>query len=265
MSKRLKTSGYVWQDVEDEVVRLNYLSINKNNSSDFLPGRTWEAIKVRAKSLGVVRKPQWTKEEDFVLEMLAPIMRFTEISKRLSNRSHDTVKYRSRVLGVAPFDKLQINSETKFCSQCQTIKSKLEFNSDTTRTDGHQPWCKKCYSEKSKEHRATDKYKENQLKYREKKRKADRKYYQKNKEAFFEYAAKKRALKRQAVPRWYEYQKIKKVYLEARKRGWHVDHIVPLVSDKVCGLHVHDNLQILDPELNKIKNNHWWPEMAEDN
>jgi hypothetical protein len=261
MSKRLKT----WGDTEDETLRLNYLLMNESNCCNFLPGRTWNAIKARASSLGVAREPRWTKEEDFILETLAPIMRFTEISKRLLNKSHGNVKRRSLRLGIKPFDKLQIDSETKFCSNCQTVKNKLQFSFDKTRQDGHSPWCKICFSKKSKEHRSTNKYKKTREKNREKKRKTDRMYYQKNKEVFFEYAAKKRALKRQAVPKWYEHEKVKRVYLEARKRGWHVDHIVPLVSDKVCGLHVHDNLQILYPQLNRIKNNHWWPEKAEDN
>ena len=35
----------------------------------------------------------------------------------------------------------------------------------------------------------------------------------------------------------------------------HVDHIIPLISDNVCGLHCWDNLQILEEHLNYKKQN----------
>jgi hypothetical protein len=264
MSKRRKTNGYVWDAADDEIVKLEYTAMNKSNYSSFLPERTWEAVKGRARFLGVQKFKLWTEEEDFILETLAPIMRFKEICKRLNNRTYESVKHRVGILKVESFDKLQVGSDTKYCVQCQTVQLKTEFSLNAQSNDGHQLWCKKCYNKKGKHYRATDEYKEYKLKNIDKKRKSNRKYYQKNKSVFFEYAAKKRALKRRAVPKWYDYEKIKRVYEEARKRGWHVDHVVPLVSDKVCGLHVHDNLQLLDPKLNKIKNNHWWPEMAEE-
>jgi len=264
MSKRPKTSGYIWEDVEDEIVKSEYEVMNKRNCSDFLPGRTWEAVKARARFLGVPKFQAWKTEEDFILETLAPIMRFKEVSKRLPNRTYQAVKHRVRSLKIKSFDQLQVDSETKFCSQCQTVKSKLEFSVDTTRPDGHQPWCKLCYNKKGKEYYCPEKSRQYRANNIERLKDTNRKYYQANKSAFYEHAARKRALKRRAVPKWYDYEKIKRVYEEARKRGWHVDHIVPLVSDKVCGLHTYDNLQILEPELNLTKNNHWWPEMAEE-
>jgi len=42
-----------------------------------------------------------------------------------------------------------------------------------------------------------------------------------------------------------------------------VDHIVPLKSSTVCGLHTQANLQILPSVDNSRKGNHWWPDMPE--
>ena len=65
----------------------------------------------------------------------------------------------------------------------------------------------------------------------------------------------------QATPMWSEVEAIKLVYLkrnEYRKLYgilYEVDHIIPIDSDTVCGLHVLANLQLLDKSLNSSKTN----------
>lgn len=75
-------------------------------------------------------------------------------------------------------------------------------------------------------------------------------------------AAKRRFAIRQAVPAWADLDAITLIYQEAQQGdGLHVDHIVPLQSDLVCGLHVHHNLQVVTASENLSKSNRFWPDM----
>lgn len=40
---------------------------------------------------------------------------------------------------------------------------------------------------------------------------------------------------------------------------WEVDHIVPLISKVVCGLHCETNLQVMPASENRRKGNRYWP------
>lgn len=81
------------------------------------------------------------------------------------------------------------------------------------------------------------------------------------------YAAKQRARKVQATPVWANKFFIDEIYDLANRRtklfgfSWHVDHIVPLKSKLVCGLHCEANLQVITGSENCSKNNRYWPEM----
>lgn len=82
-----------------------------------------------------------------------------------------------------------------------------------------------------------------------------------NKHLVASYTAKRRLLLRKAMPAWADVKAIKLVYERASASGMEVDHIVPLVSPIVCGLHVAANLQLLDRVANASKSNRHWPDM----
>lgn len=69
-----------------------------------------------------------------------------------------------------------------------------------------------------------------------------------------EWSSKKRAAKLKAIPKWYDKEKVNKLY-ELCPTGYQVDHIIPLIHEYVCGLHTHENLQILPANLNAAKGN----------
>lgn len=84
-------------------------------------------------------------------------------------------------------------------------------------------------------------------------------------------STKRRVRKMTCTPNWtdteYEALFLIEIYSLAALREsctgfkWHVDHVVPLTSDRVCGLHCSDNLQLLPALENLSKGNYYWPDM----
>ena len=77
----------------------------------------------------------------------------------------------------------------------------------------------------------------------------------------------RKARKLQATPGWADKRGIEMWYAGAKimtqltREPYHVDHVVPLKSKLVCGLHAHTNMQILPGAENKAKGNRHWPDM----
>ena len=75
------------------------------------------------------------------------------------------------------------------------------------------------------------------------------------------YSSKRRSFHLNATPPWFDAKETLKIYERAKilesqdNVPRHVDHIVPLINNKVCGLHCHQNLQILTKDENLSKGN----------
>jgi hypothetical protein len=92
--------------------------------------------------------------------------------------------------------------------------------------------------------------------------------YERNKAAYFARAAMRRTLVKQAVPKWASGEELVECYEVLRyfnsiyPNHYHLDHIVPIKSKLVCGLHTPDNLRLVTAKENLSKNNRYWPNMA---
>ena len=135
--------------------------------------------------------------------------------------------------------------------------------------------CKYCNRQ-----RASEWYKNNTLRHLkntkkwvknnpEKRKKASRDWGKRNKDSANAVSARRRAIKRKAEPVWANKELIKNIYelaaLKTKETNieHHVDHIYPLVSDWMCGLHTEENLQILTKQENMNKSNISWPGQLE--
>lgn len=74
---------------------------------------------------------------------------------------------------------------------------------------------------------------------------------------------------RMAIPPWFDSDAVRDFYASSQALSmwtgeWYeVDHIVPLKSKHVCGLHCAANMQVLHVSENIRKGNRWWPDMWE--
>ena len=79
--------------------------------------------------------------------------------------------------------------------------------------------------------------------------------------------ALRHATKLRATPKWADAGAIARIYADAAVKSaatgvpYEVDHIVPLISKQVCGLHCQANLQLLTAAQNQSKQNRFWPDM----
>ena len=122
-----------------------------------------------------------------------------------------------------------------------------------------------------------EKYRKEALDFQRKNRESNlerlRKWKEENKDWFIQYrqldyvkdqakfrASRRRSIKLQAMPLWADIDKIEQIY-KSCPNGYHVDHIVPLVSKIVCGLHCEANLMHLEAKENMVKGNRTWPDM----
>lgn len=90
---------------------------------------------------------------------------------------------------------------------------------------------------------------------------------QKNRDKVNASKSRRIARQKQAMPKWANQFFINEIYQLAQLRSemsgfeWHVDHIVPIRSDLVCGLHCEHNLQVIPGIENQRKSNRTWPQM----
>lgn len=186
------------------------------------------------------------------------------------------------------------------CTKCRKTKQPAEFGADTRKLSGLSSWCRDCYRDRAAKRRveSPEKVRQSYARWlganREQERLRTRAYQSANpakvaqtrergkaKKAANERqrrlldpaathsrVAKRRAARRGAVPAWSDLSTISMLYRMARCYNdagiaCHVDHIVPLQSPIVCGLHVPANLQLLPSGENISKGNRRWPQMPE--
>lgn len=98
-------------------------------------------------------------------------------------------------------------------------------------------------------------------KNRERVRETDRRRYERDKPKRLELVMRRYANKGLATPKWLTKEhknQLREIY-KNRPEGHHVDHIVPIQGENVCGLHVPWNLQYLPAAENIRKSNSFNP------
>jgi hypothetical protein len=173
-------------------------------------------------------------------------------------------------------------TDTKQCNRCGQSRPLAAFYKDKKAKDGHTSRCKECDREYQKisptraatRKRSADKYRDarNQAAREQSKQKRIDKYASRftEQDAYIKYRAARQLAKAAATPVWLSQEdrrKVKDIYAAAAMlqeltcSPYDVDHIVPLQSDVVCGLHVWWNLQAIPQSINAQKRNVFDPSL----
>ena len=144
----------------------------------------------------------------------------------------------------------------KKCVRCNKVHKLELFNKLSTSLDGYQYSCKICANHYSKIHQDEKNIKAKYYyqKNKEKISNKNKQYYLNHKLESLVKMNKRRANKLQATPAWYEKDLVTEIYKQSSMET-HIDHIIPLQSSVVCGLHCIDNLQAISAKENLEKSN----------
>jgi len=175
---------------------------------------------------------------------------------------------------------------TRRCRTCGEEKSLSLFTLRKDGVLGRSTQCRECKNtaERNRYREDPSYHRDYAKRTAEERINYDRRYYLANKKRLSEQKkiyraenpeikrvsnAKRHAVKLRAQPFWADELAIREVYVECERLNkqtginHHVDHIVPLQGKTVCGLHVHNNLQVLRDVENLSKLNRFWPDMPE--
>ena len=180
----------------------------------------------------------------------------------------------------------------KICNKCKQNLPK-EFYPKAKNSTGFAARCKPCINEACRKYKRKyflknkdeinktrrELYKENpenrvawSVNNPDKTRQYKRKWKENNKHNLVTGDFARRTRMKCATPKWLtDFDKflINEIYRLASDRTmklkiqFQVDHIVPIMSELVCGLHCPDNLQIIPYYENYKKGNRYWPNMPE--
>lgn len=150
---------------------------------------------------------------------------------------------------------------SNICKSCHNLSTKDYYHEKKeVRKDYNKAW-----REGNKDHIKS----ESKIYYSENKEKINaylKSWQSANKDRMRMYGAARRALQKQALPKWLNEDQMREIdsfYAHARDcelvsgQAYHVDHIVPLKGENVCGLHVPWNLQVLPADVNLSKHNNF--------
>jgi hypothetical protein len=167
----------------------------------------------------------------------------------------------------------------KICSCCKIEKPKDQYIKKSSTRDGLYVYCKDCNRIKKQKAYLKDKEAINTRKKERylnsikdasfllSKRERSRLWKSRNKDKVNVGTAKRRAARKTSyIQNWGLNDElnsfaIQEIYSLSRLRSeltgieHEVDHIIPLINDKVCGLHVYNNLQVIPAYINRSKGN----------
>jgi hypothetical protein len=173
----------------------------------------------------------------------------------------------------------------KVCSGCKVCHPASEFHKNAACPGGLAAYCKPCMVEVCVRLRATRRAATTRNHKSDPVRLAAwrKKYYDAHRAARVENANRwqrenpglanakvrlRQVNKLRATPSWADLEFIELLYVETSDlsrrevRGvFHIDHVVPLKSNRVCGLHTEENLRAIPAKANMSKSNRFWPDM----